>query len=145
MSQWYPSDAVPTGTEGLARVQMHLPLGMPPDRYTLSLIPYLMRENSKAQPWPGTPALDLGQVRVGQSPPFRRALLEDEVTPLVPVRAGPLALRAWRLSRLPVRPGDPIRLDLVWEVREQIREPLALAVQFRNLRGHVVTAPPRPR
>jgi hypothetical protein len=141
VSQWYPSDVVPAGTEALARLPMRLPAGLPPGQYALTLVPYLMQEDGSAQPWPRTSPLELGQVQIGQGPAFRRALLEAETAPLVPFRAGPLLLRAWQLSRLPVRPGDPIQLDLLWEVRDPIREPLTLSVDFWNRSGHAASTP----
>jgi len=57
---------------------------------------------------------------------------------------GPLTLRAWHLSQDPVRPGDPIQLDLIWQVRRPLQEIPALSVRFwgSSERGSLTTAQP---
>jgi hypothetical protein len=57
-------------------------------------------------------------------------LLDREFAPLLTPRAGPLVLRAWRLSDVPVRPGDPVQLDLLWEVARHPVGPLSVSVDF---------------
>ncbi|MDH7487173.1 MAG: DUF2723 domain-containing protein [Anaerolineae bacterium] len=151
ISEWYPARTIPAGAWGLAVVPIRLPLGMPPGTYTADLVAYRLGEDGSAEPslpgaggWPGVEPVVLGDVTVMPAYHFTRAALDDEVAPLVSPRAGPLALRAWRVSRLAVRPGDPLRLELLWEVREPSAAPLALAVGFRRAAGGALAASPEP-
>jgi hypothetical protein len=50
------------------------------------------------------------------------------------LRSGPLALRAWRVSDQPVRPGDPVQVEFLWEIREPLtaETPLQLSIGFRS-------------
>lgn len=144
ISQWYPRDETPPGTKGMATVPLPLPPGAPPGRYDLTLTPYLMQEDGTALSWDGSAPQTLGQVEVQTTFGFRRALMPNAIVPPIPFRAGPLMLRAWRLSGESVRPGDPLRLDLVWEVQGPVNDMLALEVDFRE-RGVVrATAGPKP-
>jgi hypothetical protein len=52
-----------------------------------------------------------------------------------------LVLRAWWLSNDPVRPGDPVRLDLLWEVAQRPTAPLSVSVDFRDGLSAVSTPP----
>jgi hypothetical protein len=144
ISQWYPLDHTPAGIEGMATVPLPLPLGAPPGRYDLTLTPYLMQEDGSALAWPGAGAQTLGQVEVLPTHGFQRARLRDEIAPPIPLHAGPLALRAWRLSDEIVRPGDPLRLDMVWEVRAPMQEAPSLVVDFREPGGSKTTSAPQP-
>ena len=144
ISEWYPARAIPAGNWGLAVFPFRLPLGTPPGAYTADLVVYRLGEDGSADPWPGVGTVTLGNITVAPAYHFARAALDDEVAPLLSPRAGPLALRAWRVSRLPVRPGDPLRLELLWEVREPPAAPLALAVGFRRAAGGVLVASSEP-
>ena len=144
LSEWYPARAIPAGTWGLAVLPFRLPLGTPPGTYSADLVVYRLGEGGSAEPWPGVEPVVLGGVTVAPTYHFRRAALDDEVAPLLPPRAGPLALRAWRVSRLAVRPGDPLRLELLWEVREPPAAPLAVAVGFRRAAWATLATSPEP-
>ncbi len=145
--QWYPQETIPAGTVGLAAIPLRLPLGAPAGTYDLRIVPYRLADDGSAASWPDTESLALGQVSVQPSRTFERALLTDETVPIVAPRSlralegGPLALRAWRLSQEPVRPGDPIRLDLLWEVREPHSAPLSLSLIFWDLSGRARAGP----
>jgi hypothetical protein len=130
ISQWYPLEQTPAGVAGMATVPLPLPQGAPPGRYELTLTPYLMQEDGAPLALPGAAPQTLGQVEVQPTRGFRRALLKDEIAPLIPQRAGPLLLRGWRLSEEAVRPGDPVRLDMVWEILAPLKQPVELAVAF---------------
>jgi hypothetical protein len=143
MSTWYPAESVPPGTVGLAVIPVRLPVGSTPGDYNASLVPYRLHEEGDVEQWPGVEPVSLGQVAVQAGSGFRRSLLTREVAPLVSPRAGPLVLRAWWLSGEPVRPGDPVQLDLLWEVAEVPIAPVSVSVDLRGGLS-VVSLPRRP-
>ncbi|MCS6845340.1 MAG: DUF2723 domain-containing protein [Caldilineales bacterium] len=133
LSEWRPSSVVPAGEGGLAVLPFALPQGTPPGLYAVELLPYRLLADGRTEAWPGVEPLVLGRATV---PPTRRLVrseLEDETMPPLPLRLGPLRLRAWRVSSLPVRPGDPLEVDLLWEAAETVEGPLAVALGFRRL------------
>ena len=142
LPSWYPLDQVPAGEEGLALLPLRLPEGTLPGTYQATLHFFRILPDGRTEPLPKPNAVSLGTVQVSPTRTFVRARLGDEVAALVPPRAGPLTLRAWSLSRLPVRPGDPVRLELVWEVRERVTAPLRLQVRFWGRTGRGLLTPP---
>jgi len=144
VSPWYPLPRVPAGEEGLTLLSLSLPEGTPPGTYRASLRFFRILADGRTQPLPRPNTLSLGEVTVAPTRTFVRARLRDEVAPPIVPQAGPLLLRAWRLSHLPVRPGDPVRLDLIWEVREQPTAPLRLQVRFWGRGGRGLVTSPQP-
>lgn len=145
---WYPEAWLPANSSGLAVIPVRLPLGSPPGSYRVALVPYRMSDQGTAEPWPQVTALALGEVTVRASPAFERSLLKDETASPVPWRAGPLSLRGWRVSSLEVRPGDPVQLDLIWQVQQPFEQPATLWVNLRDAWGRMVGPPqafPLPR
>jgi len=141
---WYPEDSIPRGTEGLAVMPVRLPLGTPPGTYDAALTAYRLDAEGHWRPWPHVEPISLGQVNVAPSRGFSRAGLTDEVAPLIASGPGPLALRAWRLSDGPVRPGDPVQVDMLWQVRKRPTKPVALQFSFWawGSRGRLTPAEP---
>ena len=134
VTPWYPQPSLPAGTEGLAVLPVHLPLGAAPGDYAASLAPYRLI-GDRVEPWPDVGPVSLGTLTVTPGSQFSRAALTDETAPLIPLRAGPLVLRAWRVSEPAVRPGDPVQIDLLWEVREPVKAPLSVVLSFRDRRN----------
>ncbi|MGC8781437.1 MAG: protein O-mannosyl-transferase family, partial [Anaerolineae bacterium] len=132
LSTWYPLSHVAANTVGLGVIPVRLPLGALPGRYQLDLVPYVLHDDGPEE-WPGVEPLALGAVTVAPAGQFLPGYLADEVTPVVSPTAGPLALRGWRVSQQPVRPGDPLRLELLWEVRSPVNGPLTIALSLRNV------------
>ncbi len=141
---WYPFNPIPAGTEGLALVPLRVPLGTRAGRYQAQLTFFTLPPGGAPAPLPDAPTLSLGEITIEPTTHFFRALLPKEMVPLVPPRVGPLRLRAWYLSDLPVRPGDPVRLDLVWEVAEVPPARLSLQVRFWGRGGRGLMTPPQP-
>jgi hypothetical protein len=132
ISSWYPQSEVTAGRPGLALVPIQLPLGTPSGRYHLDIVPYRLRDD-KVENWPDTQPVDLGEATVVPSERFQRSLLTDEVAPILAPSAGPMVLRAWRLSQPSVRPGDPIRLELLWDVRSPTAAAITVSLGFRDV------------
>lgn len=133
LSEWRPRGAVPAGQGGLAVVPFTLAQGTPPDAYLVELLPYRLLSDGRTETWPGVEPVTLGQAAV---PPTRRLIrseLEGETMPPLPLRLGPLRLRAWQVSSLPVRPGDPIEVDLLWQAVEPVAGSVTVALAFRRL------------
>lgn len=161
ITPWYPRPSLPAGTEGLAVLPVHLPLGAAPGNYVASLEPYrlvgdrveswpdvgpvslgtvivmstLSPELSTLSPEPSTLSPELSTLSPAAGSQFSRAALTDETAPPIPFRAGPVVLRAWRLSKPAVRPGDPVQIDLLWEVKEPVSAPLSVVLSFRDRRN----------
>ncbi|MEZ4767835.1 MAG: hypothetical protein R2844_05345 [Caldilineales bacterium] len=135
LPEWLPKGTIPAGEEGLAVTSIRLPLGTPSGAYALELTPFRLHEDDSVEQFPGVEPIALGQATVDPALEFRRAALGDETAPVVPLTAGPLALRAWRVSDLPVRPGDPVQVEMLWQVRERPTEPMTLSLGFRIARG----------
>jgi hypothetical protein len=134
ISTWYPLREVGGSARGYGLVPLRLPQGAAPGRYTLDLMPYLLRDDGPAA-WPGVEPIVFDEVRVSPSRSFDRHRLIDETAPIVAPRAGPLALRAWRVSREAVRPGDPVQVELLWEALAPPRGPITLSLAFRDIIG----------
>jgi len=141
VAPWYPQHDIPAGTEGLSVVPARVPLGTPGGKYKATLS-FLQVASGGGTPIAGLPTVPLGEVMVEPTRTFVRHWLPRETVPLIPPRVGPLTLRAWYLSDLPVRPGDPLRLELVWEVRETPTRDLSLAVRFWGHGGRGMLAGP---
>ncbi len=131
ISTWYPAPRVGEGAQGLAIVPLRVPLGAAPGRYVVDMAPYLLREEG-ATGWPDVAPISLGEVTVAPSRVFEVTRLTDETAPILPPRAGPLTLRAWRVSREAVRPGDPVRVELLWEMGEAPNAPITVSLGFRD-------------
>jgi hypothetical protein len=136
VSEWYPRTAIPAGSGGLGVVPLNMPLGTPTGIYTADLLVYRLLDDGTTVEWPGVEPIPVGSVTVAPARHFVEAALTDEVAPLLPLPAGPLALRAWRVSSPAVRPGDPIEVQLLWEVRQRPSGLLNAVVSYRDpLRG----------
>ena len=135
LPEWLPKGVIPPGEEGLAVMTVRLPLGTPPSDYVLELTPYRLHEDDSIEQFPGAGPVSLGLVTVDPAFEFHRAALTDETVPIVPLQTGPLTLRAWWVSDLPVRPGDPVQIEMLWQVREQPTAPLTLSLGFRTAIG----------
>jgi hypothetical protein len=141
ISTWYPSASIRAGAAGLAVIPLRLPVGLPPGEYGVTLVPYRLHEEGDVERWPGVEPVSLGEVTVVPDSGFRRSELAGEFAPLLAPRAGPLVLRAWELSHDAVRPGDPVQLDLLWEVAERPTASLSVSVDFRNGLSVIATPP----
>ncbi len=127
---WYPAPSVETGAQGVAWVVFEVPAGTPPGDYTLSLELYTLHEDGAWTAWPGEWRIPI-EVRPAQS-----FSLERTDVPFLPVPwAGPLRLLAYSLSEGPVRPGDPLRLDLVWQASGPPRADYKVAFRFVGPQG----------
>ncbi len=144
VAPWYPFDPIPAATEGLAIVPLRAPLGTPAGRYRAELSFFILDANRAPHPLSALAPIPLGQVEVLPTTAFRRPLLPRETVPLLAPRVGPLRLRAWYLSDLPVRPGDPVRLEMVWEVVAPPPNDLRLQVRFWGRGGRGLLTPPQP-
>lgn len=133
LSEWRPDLPVGAGSQGLAVIPIHLPQGAMPGAYTLELLPYRLRDDGSLETWPDVAPVSLGDVTVGPTQRLTHSELGDEHVPLFAPRAGPLRLRAWQVSSLPVRPGDPVQVDLLWEVRAPVQTQMTVALGFRAL------------
>lgn len=142
LSEWRPSSAVPAGQGGLAVVPFTLPQGTPPDVYSVELLPYRLLSNGRTETWPGVEPMALGQAEVLPTRRLIRSELEGETMPPLALRLGPLRLRAWQVSSLPVRPGDPVEVELIWQAAEAVTEPVIVALAFRGLSNGRATAAP---
>ena len=134
VAPWYPQHDIPAHTEGLTVIPAQVPVGTLPGTYRATLT-FLRVNRQGSVPLPDIPPATLGRVSVAPTRTFKRQWLPRETVPLVAPRVGPLTLRAWYLSSTPVRPGDPLRLELVWEVRRTPSRPLSVYVRFWG-RGH---------
>ena len=144
VAPWYPFDPIPQGTEGLGIVSLRVPLGTRPGAYRASLSFFTLESDGTPVPWGEGAAVDLGTIVILPSQTFRRALLPRETVPIFAPRVGPLRLRGWYLSDLPVRPGDPVRLEMVWEVVSPPRGNLQFQVRFWGRGGRGLLTPPQP-
>ncbi len=140
---WYPFDPVPQGTKGLGMVALQVPQGTRAGRYRAVLTFFTLPADGVPTPLREAPTVPLGEVNVLPTRHLQRALLPRETVPLIPPRAGPLRLRAWYLSALPVRPGDPVRLELVWEVVEEPPPDMSVRVRFWGRGGRGLLTPPQ--
>jgi hypothetical protein len=132
---WYPEDPIPKGTQGLTIIPVRLPLGTAPGEYAATLTVYRSDPEEGWILWPGVKPISLGRWEVAPSRALARTDLIGETVPPVPITAGPLALRSWRLSETPVRAGDPVQLEMLWEVRERPTEEVTLGLSLSSTRG----------
>ncbi len=132
LSIWYLLSHVAAGAVGLAVIPVRLPIGTPPGRYWLDLVPYVLHD-AGPEDGPDVGPVVLGETVVAPTGQLLPGHLTDEIVPIVAPRAGPLTLRGWRVSRQPVRPGDPLQIELLWEVRSPLSTPLLLALGFRDI------------
>ena len=141
---WDPRPEVPAGTEGLGQVVVMPPLGAAPGAYNVSLSFFRLPSSGQPIPLGSAGEVDVGEIQVAPTREFSRALLPGYTVPPIAPRVGPLTLRAWRLSGDAVRPGDPVRLDLVWAVREPIPPDLQVQARFWGRGGRDNVAAPSP-
>ncbi len=141
---WDPRPTIPAGSEGLGQVVLSVPQGTWPGVYRAEVSFFRLPSNAAVVPFANGVVLDAGQVRVSPTRRFSRHLLAQETAPLLSPRVGPLVLRAWSLSPGPVRPGDPVLFEALWEVREAPSADLRLQARFwgPSARGRV-TSPER--
>ena len=111
LPEWLPKGAFSPGEEGLAVMTVRLPLGTPPGDYVSELTPYRLREDDRIEQFPGAEPVSLGLATVDPAFEFHRAALTDETVPVVPLHTGPLTLRAWWVSDLPVPQAIRCRLS----------------------------------
>jgi hypothetical protein len=143
-AQWYPYDSIASDIEGMAAIPLQLPLGAAPGTYRAELILFYITPDDTVHPFPAYETIPLGEVRVDAAQAFRRAYLDRETVPILSPRMGPLALKGWYLSKDPVRPGDPVRLDLVWQVRQPLSTTPDLSVRFWGKADRGLNTPPQP-
>ena len=141
---WYPHDTLAQGTVGMAVIPLRLPLGTVPGTYRATLYAFQLPQGGGASPLPGVGEMDLGEVQISPAREFVRARLPQGTVPPVAPRGGPLVLRGWSLSQQAVRPGDPIRLTLWWEVRERPQAAPAVQVYFWGKGAHNPLTRPQP-
>lgn len=133
LPEWRPATAVAAGAQGLAVAPIHLPPGARPGAYGVELMPYRLLADGSVEAWPDVEPIVLGETTVALTQQLARSQLGDELAPLLAPVAGPLRLRAWQVSSLPVRPGDPVQVDLLWQVREPLEASTAVALGWRSL------------
>ncbi len=143
LSEWRPKEVVRSEDVGLAVLPVHLPLGALPGRYAVELMPYRLAADDTLTTWPDVSPLALGEVDVAPTVGLTRSRLGAETAPLLAPRSGPLALRAWEVSTQPVRAGDPVRVDLLWQAWEPTTTPLTVTLSFRSLPTGRLAAPPQ--
>ncbi|MGQ9489565.1 MAG: protein O-mannosyl-transferase family [Anaerolineae bacterium] len=137
---WYPAESLAAGTRGLAVLSLSLLPGAAAGAYRVNLMPYYLQENGQVANWPEVTPIGLGEIAIEATHKLRRADLPAATVPLVAPRAGPLVLRAWQLSAKPVRPGDPAKLELWWEVRGPLAVPPELTIGLHRWDG-LTTSP----
>ena len=137
---WYPQEAIPLVREGLAAVPIRLPSALPPAAYRLEVALSL----EGRQRWPGAEQpLWLGPVRLPE-PASACELSRGDWPNLFRPKAGPLRLRAFRLSGQAVRPGDPFALELLWQADAAPAADYLVSFQLWDLRGPVAETEPQP-
>ncbi|RLC80825.1 MAG: hypothetical protein DRI61_04945 [Chloroflexi bacterium] len=141
---WYPEEGIKTGQKGVAWLPFHLPVGTAPGEYKVVLTLFVLEEDGSWYPWPGAARFSPGSLTVEPSRPLIFRKEPGEVSFLLPPQAGPLRLRAFYASREPVRPGDPVRLELLWEAAEPPGIDYEIAFRFWDARGPGKAISPSP-
>ncbi len=137
---WSPQTAFPAGATGFSLLRLDAPLGRAPGQYQVTIMPFSFRESDgQAVYWPGVEPIRLDTVHLTAQTGFRRRLLGEETAPIIPPSAGPLRLRAFRVSREAVRPGDPLQVEMLWEIVRPVEHPVALSLRLRSFWGKLVS------
>ncbi len=144
VSRWDPRPEVPAGSEGLAQVVMVPPPGTLPGPYRASVTFFRLPTSGQPIPWGESVAFPAGTIEVLPTRRLARQALPAYTVPPIAPRVGPLALRAWQLSSTPVRPGDPVRLDMIWEVRRPLPPTLQVQARFWGKQARGMVAEPAP-
>ena len=143
-SQWYPLDSIEQGVEGLSVVPLQLPVGATPGHYQAELILFYFAGDNSVQSFPDFSPISMGEITIAPTHVFKRSHLANETVPIIAPHLKELNLMAWHVSEGPVRPGDPVRLDLIWKVRKPLQQPLSLQVRFWGRGDRGLLSPPQP-
>jgi len=134
ISQWYPYREVKAGEKGLFITYLNTPPELPPISYRIELALFTI----KGDRWEQIGSSHyLGEVRVAH---FER---RDKTLPIA-YQAGPFRVVGFETSKEAVRPGDPVRLEVIWET---IALPLAdysVAFKLVDAKGTVKVTGPQP-
>jgi hypothetical protein len=141
---WFPGEGVAAYQASLGILPVRLPPGMIPGEYSTRVRPFWLDAEGRWQEWPGVDALSTGTITVLPDTHFRRQMSANEVAPLLPLHAGPLALRAWRLSDQKVRPGDPLEVEMLWQVQRPLEQDLYGQIRFWGGDGRGLLTSPEP-
>ncbi len=139
LPQWYPHQEVKGGEKGLFITGLELPGWLAPGNYRVELVLFALKEGGweEVAPSPYSP----GEFQVAH--PLPRLEEGDRVLLLKP-GAGPFRVAAFRVSEKPVRPGDPVRLEVVWEASQAPGADCQVAFRIRDVRGVVRVTEPQP-
>ena len=134
LPQWYPYPEVKAGEEGLFVTYLNAPPELPPIGYRIELALFTIKggrwEQIGFSHYLGEARLAHSRGR-GKTSPFA-------------FQAGPFRVVGFEASKEVVRPGDPVRLEVVWEA---IAPPLAdysVAFKLVDARGTVKVTEPQP-
>ena len=139
IAPWHPQPVLAEGSSGLALLPLDLPPGRAPGAYALTAQPFFFREeDGQAVYWPGVDGLALGSLELAGQTELVWTDLTDEFAPPLPLRAGPVKLRAWQVSRQAVRPGDPVRVETLWQTAAATDGEMSLWLGVRDGWGRLV-------
>jgi len=139
INPWYPQAQLEATSRGLGLLPFDLPLGRAPGVYRVAARPFYFREaDGQTVYWPGVEPAALGSLRLPPQTGFRRLALDDETASPLLWRAGPLGLRAWRVSAQAVRPGDPVQVTTLWQAADVTDASVALALRVRDGWGRLL-------
>ncbi|MDW8102275.1 MAG: DUF2723 domain-containing protein [Anaerolineae bacterium] len=139
LPSWYPYPEVRAGEKGLFMAYLELPEGVPPGNYKVELALFAL----KGENWE---PIGLSPYSLGEISPVHPLIWRakgDRVLLLRP-QAGPFRVVAFRTSEKPVRPGDPVRLEIVWEAVESPEADYLVAFRMRDIKGVVKVSKPQP-
>ncbi len=134
LPQWYPYPDVKAGEKGLFITSLSPPTELPPISYRVELALFTVKREGWEQI--GFPHY-LGEVRLARSKGRAKTL------PFAS-QAGPFRVVDFEASKEVVRPGDPVRLEVVWEA---ISPPMAdyfVAFKLVDAKGTVKVTEPQP-
>lgn len=135
---WYPYSQVGVRDKGLFITALNFPEGIAPGNYRIELALFTFKGDSWEQLGP---VYALGEIPIAHSTSRRR---ESDRTLLLKPRAGPFQVVAFKVSEKPVRPGDPVRLEVIWEAIEPPEADYYLVFRIKDARGLVKTLEPQP-
>lgn len=135
---WYPYPQVKAGDTGLFMASLDLPEWIAPGNYRVELALFALKGNSWKQLGP---VYHLGKIPLARSPSWKR---EGGKTLFLKPRAGPFQIATFKASEKPVRPGDPVRLEIVWEAVERPEADYHVVFRIKDAGGLVKTLGPQP-
>lgn len=131
---WFPESEIHAGDIGVAFVPLHLKSGVEAGEYLLRLNAFRLQKDDTWYSTDGGVPLVFGTISTSPETEFTASQLQDEFLPLFSPHVGSLALRAWFVSNEPIRPGDPIEVELLWQIRKPL-EPVEINFRFWNESG----------